>query len=49
MKKRSPPHFLADEHFNPPAAEQSATNIGGLGGVFKPLLAFCERDLNAAK
>jgi len=22
MKKRSPPHILADEHFDPPAAEQ---------------------------
>jgi hypothetical protein len=21
MKKRSPPHYLADEHFNPPEAD----------------------------
>jgi hypothetical protein len=39
MKKRSPPHILADEHFNPPAAEQRSYSAGGgLDGVLKPLL-----------
>jgi hypothetical protein len=37
MKKRSPPHILADEHFkengNPPSADYRA-----LDGVLKPLL-----------
>jgi hypothetical protein len=41
MKKRSPPHFLADEHFNPPAAEQRRDSAGGgLDGVLKRFLIF---------
>ena len=36
MKKRSPPHFLADEHFNPPAAQQRSYSAGGgLDGGFE--------------
>jgi hypothetical protein len=38
-EKASPPHILADEHFNPPAAEQRSYSAGGgLDGVLKPLL-----------
>jgi hypothetical protein len=36
MKKRSPPQILADEHFNPPSAEQRSYRT--LDGAFKPLL-----------
>jgi hypothetical protein len=35
-EKASPPHILADEHFNPPAAEQRSYRT--LDGVLKPLL-----------
>jgi len=39
MKKRRPPHILADEHFNPPAAEpRSYSAGGGLDAVLKQLL-----------
>jgi hypothetical protein len=37
VKKRSPPHILADEHFNPPSAEQRSYRA--LDTVLKPLLA----------
>jgi hypothetical protein len=36
MKKRSLPHILAGEHFNPPSAEQRKYQT--LDGVLKPLL-----------
>jgi hypothetical protein len=39
MNKRSPSHILADEHFDPPAAEQRGYSArGGLDGVLKSLL-----------
>ena len=39
MKKRIPPHILADENFNPPAVEQHSYSAGGApDGVLQGLL-----------
>ena len=50
-KKRSPPHILADEHFNPPAAEQHNFSAGGgRDKVLKPHLKMVMTDtLNQQK
>jgi hypothetical protein len=45
MKKRSSPHIPADEHFNPPPAEQRSYSAeGGLDGVLKLLQKISDQE-----